>query len=194
MYMRTAMLPLAVLILLPACAASIPPVEVTRFHLERPISPGAVTIAALPGVDGGSIEFRTYALAVSRELSRLGFAEGQSGAYVAEVAHDRDTRERLRERSPFSIGIGGGSFGRNVGVGVGTTFGLGGSRSRDVVVSRLEVRLKRKSDATVVWEGRAETEAPAGAPAAQPGLAAEKLARALFDDFPGESGQTIAVP
>ena len=46
----------------------------------------------------------------------------------------------------------------------------------------------------VVWEGRAQTEAPGNAPAAQPGLAADKLARALFQDFPGESGRTITVP
>jgi hypothetical protein len=45
-----------------------------------------------------------------------------------------------------------------------------------------------------VWEGRAETQAPANAPAAQPGLAADKLASALFKDFPGESGRTITVP
>lgn len=192
--MRTTLFSLIAASLLSACASSIPPVEVTRFHLEQGIAPGAVSVAAQPGEDGGSIEFRTYALAVSRELGRLGFADAPSGAYVAEIAHFRDTRERLARRSPVSIGIGGGSFGRNVGVGLGTTFGIGGSRNRDVVVSQLEVRLKRRSDATVVWEGRAETEAAAGAPAAQPGLAAEKLARALFDDFPGESGRTIRVP
>ena len=35
---------------------------------------------------------------------------------------------------------------------------------------------------------------PAKAPAAQPSLAAAKLADALFKDFPGESGRTISVP
>ena len=52
----------------------------------------------------------------------------------------------------------------------------------------------RLSDGAVVWEGRAQTEAPGNAPSAQPGLAADKLARALFQDFPGESGRTITVP
>jgi hypothetical protein len=54
--------------------------------------------------------------------------------------------------------------------------------------------MKRASDDLVVWEGRAQTEAPNTAPAAQPGLAADKLARALFQDFPGESGRTITIP
>jgi hypothetical protein len=185
-------LPLFALALLPACAATIPPVEVTRFHLNQNLAPGGLETAAAPGLDGTSIEFRTYAIAVGREMARLGFGQG-SPAYRAEIGFDRDTRERLARRSPVSIGIGGGSFGRNVGFGLGTSFGIGGSRSRDVVVTRLSVRLVRKSDQSTVWEGRAETEAPERAPAAQPGLAAEKLARALFAGFPGESGRTITV-
>jgi hypothetical protein len=175
------------------CTATIPPVEVTRFHLNQPLTPGAVQSAPINGIDGNSIEFRTYAIAVGREMARLGFAEGD-GPYVAEIGYARDTRERLARRSPVTIGIGGGSFGGNVGVGLGTSFGVGGDGSRADIVSRLEVRLKRRSDQTVVWEGRAQTRAPANAPSAQPGLAAEKLARALFAGFPGESGRTITVP
>jgi hypothetical protein len=187
-------LPLLAVIVLPACTATIPPVEVTRFHLGQPIAAGSATVSAAPGIDGGSIEFRTYALAVQRELTRLGYSEGANPAYLAEISYFRDSRARLAKRSPVTIGIGGGSFGGNVGVGLGTSFGLGGDGSKADIVSRLEVRLKTRSDGAVVWEGRAQTEAPANAPAAQPGLAAEKLSRALFADFPGESGKTITVP
>lgn len=179
--------------LLGGCTAAIPPVEVTRFHLGQAIAPGPAQTAPLPGIDGTSIEYRTYAIAVARELERLGFSDG-TGPYLAEVGFARDTRERLARRSPVTIGIGGGSFGGNVGIGVGTSFGVGGDRSKADIVTRLEVRLKRRADQTVIWEGRAVTEAPANAPAAAPGLAAEKLARALFAGFPGESGRTITVP
>jgi Domain of unknown function (DUF4136) len=188
-------LPLAALATsLSACTATIPPVEVTRFHLDQPLPAAPVAIAPLAGEDGSTIEFRTYAIAVGRELNRLGYAEGQNAPLIAEIGYDRATRERLAQRSPVSIGIGGGSFGRGGGIGIGTSFGLGGNRSRDVVITRLDVRLKRKSDGQTVWEGRAETEANSTAPAAQPGLAAEKLARALFATFPGESGKTVTVP
>lgn len=186
--------PLAALSLLPACAATIPPVEVTRFHVNEAIAPGTIATAPLAGQDGGTIEFRTYAIAVSRELAKLGFAEAQKTTYLAEIGYARDTREQLAKRSPVTIGIGGGSFGRHTGVGVGTSFGVGGGGSRNIIISRLEVRIKRKADSAVVWEGRAQTEAPSNAPAAQPGLAAEKLATALFSGFPGESGKTITVP
>jgi hypothetical protein len=192
--MRTLVLASAAMLLLPACTAKLPPVEVTRFHVSETIAPGAIAIAPMTDFDGNSIEFRTYAIAVSRELARLGFAEGANPSYSAEVGYSREARDRLSKGSPVTIGIGGGSFGRHVGVGLGTSFGIGGDNSRKIIISRLEVRLKRATDGTVVWEGRAQTEAPSNAPAAQPGLAADKLSRALFADFPGESGKTIAVP
>ncbi len=192
--MRNLVLASAAMLLLPACTAKLPPVEVTRFHVSETIAPGAIAIAPMDDFDGNSIEFRTYAIAVSRELARLGFAEGTNPPYSAEVGYSREARDRLSKGSPVTIGIGGGSFGRHVGVGLGTSFGIGGDNSRKIIISRLEVRLKRAPDGTVVWEGRAQTEAPSNAPAAQPGLAADKLSRALFAGFPGESGKTIAVP
>ena len=192
--MRTLVLASAAMLLLPACTAKLPPVEVTRFHVNETIAPGTIAIAPMDDIEANSIEFRTYAIAVSRELTRLGFSEGANPAYSAEVGYSREARDRLSKASPVTIGIGGGSFGRHVGVGLGTSFGVGGDNSRKMIISRLEVRLKRSVNGTVVWEGRAQTEAPSNAPAAQSGLAADKLSRALFAGFPGESGKTVAVP
>lgn len=189
-----AFLPVIAILALPACTATIPPVEVTRFHGSDAIAPGPILTGPIAGQDGNTIEFRTYALAVSRELGRLGFTEGTNASYTAEIGYSRDARERVAKSSPITIGIGGGSFGSHVGVGLGTSFGIGGDRSNQIITSRLEVRIKRSGDALIVWEGRAQTEAMSNAPAAQPGLAADKLSRALFSGFPGESGKTIIVP
>jgi hypothetical protein len=177
------------LFLLVGCAASIPPVEVTRFHLNQQIAPGSVRITG-----DSSLEAAANIAAVAQAMAPMGFADAGKAnpAYLARVTHARLTREQA-QRSPISIGIGGGSFGRNVGIGVGTSIGVGGG-SRQIIVSRLSVQLIRASDQQAVWEGRAETSAPSNAPAAQPGLAAEKLAKALFRDFPGKSGETITVP
>lgn len=178
------------------CAATIPPVNVTRFHLGQPIAANGVVIAPMAGGDPASLEFRTYAAAVAKRLAGIGFPEApaSSAPLIAEVDFSRGIRTQTVGRSPFSIGIGGGTFGRHGGVSVGTNIGLGGSGTREHVVSRLSVRLKTARDGKAIWEGRAETEAAANAPAAQPGLAAEKLATALFQDFPGPSGTTITVP
>ena len=64
-----------------------------------------------------------------------------------------------------------------------------GSRVR----TDMRVRIQRRSDATVSWEGRAEMEARAGSAMAARGAAVDALAAALFRDFPGESGRTIRV-
>jgi hypothetical protein len=184
--------PLALGAVLAGCAAAIPPVEVTRFHLGQSPNAGSVALQAAPGIASESLEFGAYKAAVARELARLGYAEARGvAAYRATIGYDRTSRT-MERRSPITIGVGGGSFGGGVGIGVGTSFGLG-AKSRTLVMTRLSVQIRRASDSLVVWEGRAETEAPENAPAAQPGLAADKLARALFQGFPGESGRTITV-
>ena len=187
--------PLALAALLAGCAASIPPVEITRFHLNQPIASGTVRIEPLTR-GGESLEFRTYAAAVGSAMARAGFASADGDAqpaYIAAIEVTRDVREALRKRSPVTIGIGGGTGGYGSGVGLGASFGIGGSRAPETAIVQLSVRLMKRSDRSVIWEGRAKTQAAANSPAAQPGLAAEKLADALFRDFPGESGRTITV-
>jgi hypothetical protein len=62
-----------------------------------------------------------------------------------------------------------------------------------ITATLLEVGIRRRSDGTVFWEGRAVTEARSGAPEAHSTAAVARLASALFRDFPGESGRTIRV-
>ena len=182
---------LAAVLVLGGCAASVPPVQVTRFHLPGDIARGPIA----PVVTSNSLERGIYDAAVARELGRLGFPAGDTAArYTFSTEVTRDTRAALAKRSPVTIGIGGGTGGYGGGVGLGASFGLGGNRSGQTVITRLSVQIRERGGNGVVWEGRAETEAPSNAAASQPGLAADKLASALFRDFPGVSGRTISVP
>jgi hypothetical protein len=174
------------------CAASIPPVQVTRFHLGNTIVPAPVSAVA---VGTPSLERAAYDAAVAREFARLGFAPGNADArYTFSTEVTRESRPAAPKRSPISIGIGGGTGGYGGGVGAGVSFGLGGNRNSEIIVTRLSVQLRERGGVGMIWEGRAETQAPVNAPASQPGLAADKLAAALFKDFPGISGRTISVP
>lgn len=187
-------------LVLSGCAASIPPVQVTRFHLDGAIAPG--TIALSPAI---GLERQTYEAAVTRELNRLGFANADSpvARYIVAVDIQRDARDSGPRRSPFSIGLGGGvggggggyrgGGGGGGGVGVGVSFPVGKSRSSEIVFTRISVRMTERATGTTVWEGRADTQSSSNAPASQPGLAADKLAVALFRDFPGVSGRTVTV-
>lgn len=177
-----------------------PPVDVTRFHNAEatPIMSGSVVVKPNITDEGHSrsIEYATYNAALLRELQRVGFSEARdtpdNSDYVVRYTLDRAVLSASGARSPVSVGVGGstGSYGSGVGLGIGIN--LSGP-PKDRIVTELSVRIAKRLDGTVVWEGRAWVEAKQGSPAAQPGLAASKLAEALFKDFPGESGTTIRV-
>ena len=170
------------------------PVEATRYHLSQPIPPGTVAVQAGTGQIAGP-EFGLYTGAVMREMERLGFTPAATGStpdYVAAIGFTRTDRGQVRTRPPLTIGVGGGSFGGNVGVGLGTSVGVGG-KTRTVYGTELSVQIRRRGDNTVVWEGKAVSETLSGAPGAQPGDGAARLAAALFKEFPGQSGITTTV-
>ncbi|PZU08462.1 MAG: hypothetical protein DI606_14910 [Sphingobium sp.] len=195
---------LAAVLALPlaACAAGTPPVEVTRFHVDNPARSGTVSVEEMPGNPDVSLEFQTYAAAVSNAWQRVGFTPAAAGAqsdYVALVSFRRGFRPSGVDRSgnPVSVGVGGGfgggsrggSFG---GLGLGVGINLSG-KPKDIVSTELQVQLRRRSDSQTIWEGRAMTEAKQGSPAAQPATAAQKLADVLIGGYPGESGRTMIV-
>jgi hypothetical protein len=182
---------------LSGCATGAPPVEVTRFHVGNPPVSGSVAVTEMTGNPDVGLEFRTYAAAVGQELQRAGFSEasGSASDYVASVGFRRAFRPTGPDRSgkPVSVGVGGGiGSGGYSGLGVGVGINLSG-KPKDVVTTELQVQLRRRSDSSVIWEGRATTSAREGTPAAQPGTAAAKLAAALIGGYPGESGRTILV-
>ena len=192
-----------------ACATPVPPVEVTRFHTAAPAgwAPGTrYVVDSAPLADpaamspGGqpSLEWNSYRMAVERQLQLQGLVAaegaGESTAPIkVRIGFERSDHAAAGKRSPVSVGVGGstGSYGSGVGLGIGFNLGGGPRQMQDL---QLTVRLDDAATGRALWEGRAISAVPVKAPAAQPSLAAAKLAEALFKDFPGESGRTISVP
>lgn len=192
---------LAGLVLLSACSTGLggnapAPVDVTRFHLNQNVARATIAVEPVDIADANAPDFWRYRAAVEGELARLGWnvvnTPGRS-EQIALIDVEQGSREALAQRSPVSIGIGGSTGGWRSGLGGGISFGLGGGRSRELVSTLLEVSIRRRSDATVFWEGRALTEGRTGTVNSDPGMVIGKLANALFRDFPGESGRTIRV-
>ncbi|OCC25709.1 hypothetical protein MB02_02165 [Croceicoccus estronivorus] len=183
---------------LTGCVAPIGPVEVTRFHepsadnllFER----GTIAVEAAPGANPDSLEFRSFQMAVARQLTALGFREATTGdsAQVALVRVERTSFRPGRDGGPVSVGVGGstGSYGSGVGMGIGID--LSGPPPEQVT-TELWVQIRNRASGSAVWEGRARFTVRSDSPLAGTQLGAPKLAEALFRNFPGVSGQTVEV-
>ena len=145
--------------------------DVTSFHLGQQIARGQIAVEPFDPADANMPEFAAYSGAVQRQLTRLGWTLAPAGTRSEQVALI-DVQQG--SRAALSGRVGGGA-----------SVGAGASGN---VATMLEVRISRRSDGTVMWEGRAISEAAAAAARAE---AVESLAAALFRDFPGESGRTI---
>jgi len=190
-------LPLLTFSVLTACVAPTGRVEVTRFNRAAegvPYGAGSFAVALVgESASDRSLAGSPYLAAVAREMQRIGYRDNSGNSDVIAEVRFGATLVRLDRRAPVSVGVGGstGSYGSGIGVSLGFNLGNGSAAQ---LQSSLVVRIVRRSDQMVIWEGTAVQLAKAGSPAAQPGMAASKLAEALFKDFPGVSGETIRVP
>lgn len=188
---------LAGTLLLGACAVPTGPVDVTVFNRTaegQVYGGGSFSVTAGPDMAiGQSLALSPYLAAVAREMQRIGYAERSGGSDVVAEISVTASQFLGERRPPVSVGVGGstGSYGSGVGLGIGINLG-GGPKTRTETL--LSVRILRARDNLVIWEGRASQVAGKNAPAAQPGIAASKLAEALFKDFPGQSGINVQVP
>ncbi len=191
------LIPMAAALMLSGCVIPTGPVEVTRFNRAsegQVYGSGSFAVIAADGA--GSLAASPYLAAVSREMQRVGYAENSAaGDVIATVGYSAMEAEAARGRSPVSVGVGGSTGGYRSGVGLGVGLDLTSllNKPKARILTELSVRITRRSDDLVIWEGKAVQESSAGTPAAQPGIAASKLAEALFKDFPGKSGETITV-
>lgn len=181
---------------LAGCATTRPTTEVTRFHLGGPIASGLVLVEPADPARSGGLEAQSFAAEVERGWQGLGFTPTRDRAR-AEYVSTFDWASGARPGaagggSGVSIGIGGGGgYGGGVGLGGAITLPLGGRSDGVVAVNQLNVTLRRRSDSTAVWEGRAYLEASRRSPAGSLASAFPQLVDAVFREFPGPSGATV---
>lgn len=148
-------------------------IDVTRTHLGQALARPHISVEPLNASDANSPEFRAFAGSVERQLARLGYT----------IAPNRPASEQIAR-----VVVSQGS---RAALTTGWPAGLGPARSQaDSEATLLDVRIQRRSDGSVFWQGRAVME---HAPGSDRAAVVERLATALFRDFPGESGRTIRV-
>jgi len=194
----TCLLTLALVATAAGCTtpAYVSPVEVTRFTGSAPnlLGSGPIAVRAASGESPDSWEYEAFQTAVSEKLTEIGYTvTGDAAAQVAEIRVQRVVETSQGRRSPVSVGVGGstGSWGSGVGAGVGIN--LGGSGHSEQIDTQLHVMIRPSAGGDALWEGRANFSATANSEYTDRRAAAERLADALFDGFPGRSGETIEV-
>lgn len=194
---NTHLAPLALLLLGAACTtpAYVSPVEVTRFAAAQPapLVRTSITLAPAPGTLAASADYAAFEAAVASSLATLGYqVVPAGGAQEARIALAQSVMLPEDRRSPVSVGGGAsvGSYGSGIGLGIGID--LSGP-DPERIATRLTVTI-RDGAGTSLWEGRANMVASGNSDAAAPAVAAARMANALFQGFPGESGATISVP
>ncbi|UIP06844.1 DUF4136 domain-containing protein [Erythrobacter sp. SDW2] len=174
------------------------PVQVTRFvsqpAIER-LGSGTIFVETAPGENGDEDALRTYKAAIARQLVALGYREtsrDQAGQ-VAQVRVSRTVIDAAASRGPVSVGVGGstGTYGSGVGLGIGLN--LGGGKAREQVSTRLEVRINDALTGQSLWEGRALFDVASTALLADSAQNASVMVEALFQEFPGNDGETVEV-
>lgn len=152
-------------------------ISVTRFHLGGEIAKGEVAVEPRFEVQAaGGVYEPGFGAIVANELRPLGFVPSGAAAaseYIATVDVATATVSALAARTP------------------GAAVAAGPPVNPNAVATQLAVQLKRRSDGSIVWQGRAQAAARASAVASR--ATVQKLARALFRDFPGETGRTINI-
>lgn len=187
---------IALALALSGCVAPVGPVEVTRFHVPdvSRLGKGAIAIEPAAGMDPASLEWQSYQAAVRRQLALVGYAEAPTGggAQVALLKLTRGSYQPQRSGGPVSVGLGAGtgSYGSGVGLGVGLNLSPPPAAQ---VETELAVTIRDRAARETLWEGRASFTVSDRSPLADTGLAAPKMAEALFAGFPGQSGETIQV-
>ncbi len=186
---------LATLLILAGCANGPTPIEVTRFHLGQPIPADTIQLVQAPGIPAGALQFQTQANALTADLAAAGLrrSEAPDAAYIGVVSITQQRSEGPVKPPAFSIGIGGGGFGGGGGIGGGVALPIGKARRTFVTTTILEVRIRRRSDSSAVWEGRAIDVRRSDGEAANPGGVLPALSHALLANFPGVSGRTVKV-
>jgi len=167
--------------------------EVTRYHLDQPIAPQSTAVEISSTTEGSNNQIGDYTEIVAAELTALGFtgAGADDADLIAKVNVRKYAQDKPPTRSPVSIGIGGGSYGGNMGVGAGASVPVGGKKGGLANVVELKVDLVQRPGDKTVWEGTAERTLAPGI--VDQSAVVKELAAALFKDFPGKSGKTVTV-
>lgn len=167
-------------------------VEVSRFVAEGKsgeLGHGPIAVASNSAGDlfTGSSERAPFEAAVIDQLVHAGYDTTRPDPQAGQIAELHVTRTQIepaeRRHSPVSgeVAVEVGSRGTAYGMAINVDLT---KPLPPLVSTRLEARIRDKASGQVLWEGRADMATREGDARWTAQMVADKLAEALFDNFP----------
>lgn len=163
-----------------------------------PPSGGTISIEPRAG-EGDASAMRPFVVAANEALGAKGFtilAEPGHAAYVAELTLTRVDlgTSKAKALTGSSSSITPGAVPGAVGAGATVPLSTGKSRLVALQRIRLEMRIRKRGEENILWDGVALTVRAAGTRKGADEVVAADLSEAVLRSYPVEIGGVISVP
>ena len=161
--------------------------DVTRFHALGAPGGQSVLFEPLDPAKEDTLEFMRYADFVGERLRDYGYVPAGDSVpdIIARLDYSVTPLNRFDDGPQSTVGVGVGGGGSRVGGGVGVSFPLG-EGPKQTHRRRLVLILVEPGGDRNLYEARVESDGPS----ADLTLLIPMMLDALFEDFPGASGET----
>jgi len=179
-------------------AALVPAFWSAGLQAAIPPATGTISVTAKGGEDQlGASSMTTFANAVAQAFEAHGFVDLDDPGHAAYAVEFTVTREDVG--TGRAKGVTGGATAQGgapnaVGVGVRIPFGTGASTVVPLQRTRLEIRLHKRGDDSILWQGAAVTVRGAGTKKGTDEAVAADLSEALLRFYPNPPPEAIGVP
>jgi len=165
---------------------------------------GAGSLSASPPPNGGTISIEASTVDGSYDAAMPSFVDAASAALTArgftvfeDQGHAASVVELLLSRSDVGTGVGRVAGERTpsiAGAGLALPLGTGNSELVRLQRTRLEMRIHKRGETAIVWDGAAVTVREAGTRNGTDSTVAADLSRALLQSYPVEPKEVVGVP
>ena len=163
-----------------------------------PPSGGTVSIEPRTADGDYDASMHSFLEATAEALAARGFtilADPGHAAYVAELILSRgEVGTGLTKAASEHAAVAPGGDFTAVGAGLTIPFSTGQSRLVALERTKLELRLRKRDDKRVIWDGAAVTVRAAGTRKGSAGTVASNLSEAVLQNYPAEPEGVVGVP
>jgi hypothetical protein len=156
----------------------------------RALGHGGIVVAQAPGTMAAGLESATYEAAVVDQLAKAGYDTNRAASAQGQIAELVITHDVVQPEEPPRNPVSGeGTVGiSNRGSYVGMAVDIDVSKPlKALVATRLDARIRDKATNALLWEGHAEIITREGNHHWTAQAIADRLAAALFRNFPKPS-------